>query len=200
MIRAEGLIYVVLEFGETDLAHLLSKRDKQRAAAAAEAAAAAAAAGGGQPGPTLQSDDNYIRMWFEQMVEAVRTIHGEHIVHSDLKPANFLVVEGSLKLIDFGIAKSFAKSHQNEATDILREQQMGTLNYMAPEAILNGSSSALSALPIKARACAHAAADGAHTATDIADAHPRVHDARLRLLPVSNSHTPSRHKPSLPPS
>lgn len=129
--RAEGLIFYVLEFGETDLAHLLSRRDKQRAA------------------ESKQSDDNFLRLWFEQMVEAVRTIHAEHIVHSDLKPANFLVVEGSLKLIDFGIAKSFAKQSQSEATDIVREQQVGTLNYMSPEAILNGAPSALSATPIR---------------------------------------------------
>lgn len=38
--------------------------------------------------------------------QAVDTIHHERIVHSDLKPANFLVVEGQLKLIDFGIAKA----------------------------------------------------------------------------------------------
>jgi len=38
--------------------------------------------------------------------QAVDTIHLERIVHSDLKPANFLVVEGQLKLIDFGIAKA----------------------------------------------------------------------------------------------
>ena len=39
-------------------------------------------------------------------MQAVDTIHRERIVHSDLKPANFLVVEGQLKLIDFGIAKA----------------------------------------------------------------------------------------------
>ena len=40
------------------------------------------------------------------VLQAVDTIHRERIVHSDLKPANFLVVEGQLKLIDFGIAKA----------------------------------------------------------------------------------------------
>ena len=50
-------------------------------------------------------DDNFLRLYFEQMVEAVGTIHESKIVHSDLKPANFLFVEGALKLIDFGIAK-----------------------------------------------------------------------------------------------
>ena len=45
-------------------------------------------------------DDNFLRLYFEQMVEAVGTIHELKIVHSDLKPANFLFVEGALKLID----------------------------------------------------------------------------------------------------
>lgn len=40
------------------------------------------------------------------MLEAVNVIHNEGIIHSDLKPANFLFVEGRLKLIDFGIANS----------------------------------------------------------------------------------------------
>ena len=39
-------------------------------------------------------------------LQAVHTIHEKRIVHSDIKPANFLVVEGQLKLIDFGIAKA----------------------------------------------------------------------------------------------
>ena len=65
------------------------------------------------------------------MLQAVHVIHEEKIVHSDLKPANFVVVRGQLKLIDFGIANAIA----NDTTNIHRESQVGTVNYMSPEAI-----------------------------------------------------------------
>ena len=48
------------------------------------------------------------------------TIHEARIVHSDLKPANFLMVEGQLKLIDFGIAKAI----KSDTTSIARESQV----------------------------------------------------------------------------
>lgn len=51
------------------------------------------------------------------MLEAVHTIHEEKIVHSDLKPANFVFAMGVLKLIDFGIAKAI----QSDTTNIVRE-------------------------------------------------------------------------------
>jgi serine/threonine-protein kinase TTK/MPS1 len=58
------------------------------------------------------------------MLQAVHAIHEEKIVHSDLKPANFLLVEGALKLIDFGIAKAIG----NNTTNIYRDQQVCTTN------------------------------------------------------------------------
>ena len=104
-----GLVYMVMEFGEIDLARLLQR-------------------GAGKP-----MNANFLRLYWQQMLEAVHTIHEERIVHSDLKPANFLFVEGVLKLIDFGIAKAI----QNDTTNIVRDSQVGTLNYMSPEAILD---------------------------------------------------------------
>ncbi|KAJ3091324.1 hypothetical protein HK102_000967 [Quaeritorhiza haematococci] len=113
--RRDGYILMVLEYGEIDLAHLLQKEQGKRLSL------------------------NFIRMYWEQMLKAVHAIHEESIIHSDLKPANFMLVEGALKLIDFGIAKSIP----NDTTNIHREHQTGTINYMAPEAIsfvdLNGN-------------------------------------------------------------
>jgi serine/threonine protein kinase len=76
---------------------------------------------------------NFIRLTWQQMLSAVHSIHQEKIIHSDLKPANFLFVKGALKLIDFGIAKAIAT---DDTTKIFRENAMGTLNYMSPESIL----------------------------------------------------------------
>ncbi|KAG9579034.1 kinase-like protein, partial [Aureobasidium melanogenum] len=42
------------------------------------------------------------RFYWKEMLECVQAVHDYDIVHSDLKPANFLSVQGKLKLIDFG--------------------------------------------------------------------------------------------------
>ncbi|CBK21435.2 uncharacterized protein [Blastocystis hominis] len=75
---------------------------------------------------------NFIRLVWQQMLTAVNAIHNKHIIHSDLKPGNFLFVKGQLKLIDFGIAKSMPP----EATSVLRDSLMGTLSYISPEVLL----------------------------------------------------------------
>ena len=49
-------------------------------------------------------EDRIQDLW-KQMLCAVDTIHKQEIIHTDLKPANFLFVDSLLKLIDFGIAE-----------------------------------------------------------------------------------------------
>jgi hypothetical protein len=73
-----------------------------------------------------------IKWYWKQILEAVQEIHVERIVHGDLKPGNFLFIKNKLKLIDFGISKPI----ENDTTNITRDIHVGTLNYMAPEAIL----------------------------------------------------------------
>ncbi|XP_016375076.1 dual specificity protein kinase Ttk-like isoform X1 [Sinocyclocheilus rhinocerous] len=76
------------------------------------------------------------KCYWRNMLEAVHTIHKHGIIHSDLKPANFVIVDASLKLIDFGIANRI----QPDVTSIMKDSQVGTLNYMPPEAIKDTSS------------------------------------------------------------
>lgn len=75
-----------------------------------------------------------MRLW-HQMLLAVGYIHRNGVIHSDLKPANFLLVDGQLKLIDFGIASNIAV----DSTSIIKFSQAGTFNYISPEALIDTS-------------------------------------------------------------
>jgi len=100
-------INIILECGEIDLAGVLSRYKG------------------------LLKHKTYLQLYWEQILEAVSVIHQERIVHGDLKPQNFVMVKGILKLIDFGIAKAI---HGN-TTNIERDNITGTLQYLAPETL-----------------------------------------------------------------
>ena len=69
------------------------------------------------------------------MLECVQAVHEHDIVHSDLKPANFLLLQGKLKLIDFGISDAI----QDDTVNVHRAQNVGTPNYMSPEALVDAN-------------------------------------------------------------
>lgn len=72
------------------------------------------------------------RFFWKEMLECVEAVHEHDIVHSDLKPANFLSVQGKLKLIDFGIANAI---DIDNTVNVHRDSHIGTPNYMSPESI-----------------------------------------------------------------
>ena len=75
-------------------------------------------------------DLSFTRFYWKEMLECVQAIHDYDIVHSDLKPANFLLVKGRLKLIDFGIANAI---DIDNTINVHRDTLVGTPNYMSPE-------------------------------------------------------------------
>jgi serine/threonine-protein kinase TTK/MPS1 len=107
---------VLMEIGESDLEKILTYRLNAEDAV---------------------FDINFTRYYWKEMLECVQAVHNYNIVHSDLKPANFLLVQGRLKLIDFGIANAI----QDNTVNVHREQQVGTPNYMSPEALIDSNAS-----------------------------------------------------------
>jgi len=76
-------------------------------------------------------------MLLEKISRAVHYGHGMGVFHRDLKPSNILVTAaGEPKIIDYGVAFIAGNSIGGRQT-ILREN-VGTLNYMAPEAARGG--------------------------------------------------------------
>ncbi len=66
--------------------------------------------------------------WFEAICAAVGYLHDQQIVHRDLKPANIFDDQGTVKVGDYGLAKSMVGDWQAGHTT-----SIGTCQYTAPE-------------------------------------------------------------------
>lgn len=109
------LFLQLMEMGELDLNTLLRVRQNPEGA---------------------KLDPVFIRFYWKEMLECLAAVHIHDIVHSDLKPANFVIVQGRLKLIDFGIANAI---QTDETVNVHRETQVGTPNYMSPESLMDSN-------------------------------------------------------------
>ena len=78
--------------------------------------------------------------WSLQMLRGIAAAHARGIVHRDLKPANiFILGDGSLKILDFGLARVVQEGTNtpDSPTARLSEDGMvfGTIGYMSPEQV-----------------------------------------------------------------
>jgi len=87
--------------------------------------------------PHAASASEILSCWIPvitQICRALEFIHGNRIVHHDLKSDNILVTAGPVvKVTDFGIAMDTV----SEQAELLTERQMGTLAFLAPEQALD---------------------------------------------------------------
>ncbi len=75
---------------------------------------------------------------FLRVCSAVQYAHQNLVVHRDLKPANiFVTADGTLKLLDFGIAKVLATT--DEAAQTQTAARLLTPDYAAPEQFSGGA-------------------------------------------------------------
>ena len=81
---------------------------------------------GGKPVPPPEA-----LKFFRELMFALGDIHEQGILHRDLKPQNLMFRrDGSLAIVDFGIAKNIAAADRTGAGEVL-----GTPRYMSPEQV-----------------------------------------------------------------
>jgi serine/threonine protein kinase len=109
-----GMLYIVMEYVDgTDVAHMMAKKGRL----SSEHAMAITA----------------------HVCDALKYAHERGIVHRDIKPANIMVgYDGVVKVADFGLAKT---SQSSQSTGLTQSGlAMGTMHYIAPEALTLGCS------------------------------------------------------------
>ncbi|RKF54811.1 putative checkpoint protein [Erysiphe neolycopersici] len=113
--ESKSILSVLMELGELDMNKILEVRLKS---------------------DNSKFDPSFVRHYWKEMLECLQAIHAHDVVHSDLKPHNFVLVQGQLKLIDFGIANAI---QTDETVNVHRETQIGTPNYMSPESLIDSN-------------------------------------------------------------
>ena len=109
-----GMLYIVMEFVDgTDVAHMMAQKGR------------------------LSSD--HAMAITAHVCDALKYAHERGIVHRDIKPANIMVgYDGVVKVADFGLAKT---SQSGQSTGLTQSGlAMGTMHYIAPEALTLGTS------------------------------------------------------------
>ena len=92
--------------------------------------------------PSYASVEYYrwVRHIFRELCAAVSYLHQNNIIHGDIKPANIVLAEGKVKLLDFGLDAVIARSRDETITARTRSDFLpGSAGYLSPERLMGHS-------------------------------------------------------------
>ncbi|GME75388.1 unnamed protein product [Ambrosiozyma monospora] len=105
-------IYLVQEFMETDLHHVIA---------------------------TQPLSNDHVQYLLYQILKGVKYLHSGGVIHRDLKPSNLLVNSNcDLKICDFGLAR-LDSENSKESREACLSEYVATRYYRAPEVMLSTS-------------------------------------------------------------
>ena len=81
---------------------------------------------------SMSSDSKNSEYYLEKMLDVVGHIHDHFVIHCDIKPQNFMIRNGNLFLIDFGLSKLYVDEDKRPVVETkIGDTILGTPKYIS---------------------------------------------------------------------